>query len=110
MGFDVVSGPEVEQDHYNFEMLNMPKSHPARDTQDTFYITENVLLRTQTSPVQIRTMENQKPPIRIICPGAGVPFGRGGRNPFPDFPSDRRSCGGQEHHVQRFERYAGNVY
>ena len=69
MGFDVVSGPEVELDHYNFEMLNMPKSHPARDTQDTFYITENVLLRTQTSPMQIRVMEKQKPPIRIICPG-----------------------------------------
>ncbi|MEG0768309.1 MAG: phenylalanine--tRNA ligase subunit alpha [Ruthenibacterium sp.] len=69
MGFDIVSGPEVELDHYNFEMLNMPKSHPARDTQDTFYITENVLLRTQTSPMQIRTMEKQKPPIRIICPG-----------------------------------------
>ncbi|MEG1446010.1 MAG: phenylalanine--tRNA ligase subunit alpha [Ruthenibacterium sp.] len=69
MGFDVVAGPEIELDHYNFEMLNMPKSHPARDTQDTFYITENVLLRTQTSPMQIRTMEQQKPPIRIICPG-----------------------------------------
>ena len=69
MGFDVVSGPEVELDHYNFEMLNMPKSHPARDTQDTFYITENVLLRTQTSPMQIRTMEKQAPPIHIICPG-----------------------------------------
>lgn len=69
MGFDIVSGPEVELDHYNFEMLNMPKSHPARDTQDTFYFTENMLLRTQTSPMQIRTMEAQKPPIRIICPG-----------------------------------------
>ena len=69
MGFDIVSGPEVELDHYNCEMLNMPKSHPARDTQDTFYFTENVLLRTQTSPMQIRTMEQQKPPIRIICPG-----------------------------------------
>ncbi len=69
MGFDIVAGPEVELDHYNFEMLNMPKSHPARDTQDTFYFTENVLLRTQTSPMQIRTMEKQQPPIRIICPG-----------------------------------------
>ncbi len=69
MGFDVVSGPEVELDHYNFEMLNMPKSHPARDTQDTFYITENILLRTQTSPIQIRTMEKKKAPIRIIAPG-----------------------------------------
>ena len=69
MGFDVVTGPEIEFDHYNFEMLNMPPSHPARDTQDTFYITENILLRTQTSPMQIRTMEETQPPIRIICPG-----------------------------------------
>lgn len=69
MGFDVVSGPEVELDHYNFEALNMPKDHPARDTQDTFYITENTLLRTQTSPVQIRVMEKTSPPIRIISPG-----------------------------------------
>ncbi|MGN0634325.1 MAG: phenylalanine--tRNA ligase subunit alpha [Oscillospiraceae bacterium] len=69
MGFDIVEGPEVETDHYCFESLNMPKHHPARDTQDTFYINENVLLRTQTSSVQIRTMENRKPPIRIISPG-----------------------------------------
>ena len=69
LGFDVVSGPEVELDYYNFEALNLPKDHPARDTQDTFYITDNVLLRTQTSPVQIRTMEQRKPPIRIIAPG-----------------------------------------
>lgn len=69
MGFDVVSGPEVEYDHYNFEILNMPKDHPARDTQDTFYITPNILLRTQTSSVQARVMEKTKPPIRIISPG-----------------------------------------
>lgn len=69
MGFDVATGPEIEFDKYNFEMLNMPKSHPSRDTQDTFYITENILLRTQTSPMQIRTMLEQEPPIRIICPG-----------------------------------------
>lgn len=69
MGFAVAEGPEVEYDYYNFEALNIPKNHPARDTQDTFYISENVVLRTQTSPVQIRTMEHQKPPIRIIAPG-----------------------------------------
>ncbi len=69
MGFDVATGPEVEWDYYNFEALNIPKGHPARDTQDTFYITENMLLRTQTSPVQIRVMENNQPPIRIIAPG-----------------------------------------
>lgn len=69
MGFDIVEGPEVETDHYCFEALNMPKHHPARDTQDTFYINENVLLRTQTSSVQIRVMEKTNPPIRIISPG-----------------------------------------
>lgn len=69
MGFSIVEGPEVELDYYNFEALNLPKDHPARDTQDTFYINESVLLRTQTSPVQIRTMEKQQPPIRIIAPG-----------------------------------------
>jgi len=69
MGFDVKDGPEVELDKYNFEMLNIPKDHPARDMQDTFYISEKVLLRTHTSPVQIRTMLREKPPIRMICPG-----------------------------------------
>ena len=69
MGFDVVDGPEVETDHYNFEALNVPADHPARDMQDTFYLAENLLLRTQTSAAQIRTMEDRKPPIRIICPG-----------------------------------------
>ena len=69
MGFSVAQGPEVELDYYNFEALNIPKNHPARDTQDTFYINDNILLRTQTSPVQIRVMQSQKPPIRIIAPG-----------------------------------------
>lgn len=69
MGFQIAEGPEVETDYYNFEALNMPKDHPARDTQDTFYINDNILLRTQTSPVQIRVMENTKPPIRVIAPG-----------------------------------------
>lgn len=69
MGFDIATGPEVELDYYNFEALNLPPDHPARDTQDTFYFTDKMLLRTQTSPVQIRVMENEKPPIRIIAPG-----------------------------------------
>lgn len=69
MGFDVVDGPEVETEHYCFEALNVPKDHPARDMQDTFYLAEDLLLRTQTSAAQIRVMENRKPPIRIICPG-----------------------------------------
>ena len=69
MGFDVLDGPEVETDYYNFECLNVPADHPARDMQDTFYLADKILLRTQTSAAQIRTMENRKPPIRIICPG-----------------------------------------
>lgn len=69
MGFEIAEGPDVELDYYNFEALNIPKEHPARDTQDTFYISDNVVLRTQTSPVQVRVMEKQKPPIRIISPG-----------------------------------------
>ena len=69
MGFSIAEGPEVEYDYYNFQALNIPENHPARDTQDTFYITENILLRSQTSPVQVRTMEQTKPPIRIISPG-----------------------------------------
>ena len=69
MGFDVASGPEVESDWYNFEALNTPPHHPARDMQDTFYISDKTVLRTHTSPVQIRVMQNQKPPIRTIMPG-----------------------------------------
>jgi len=69
LGFRVVQGPEVELDYYNFEALNMPKDHPARDMQDTFYISENVVLRTHTSPIQIRTMEKHSPPVAIIAPG-----------------------------------------
>ena len=68
-GFSVVEGPEVEQDYYNFEALNIPKDHPARDMQDTFYIEDNIVLRTHTSPVQVRTMLKQKPPVRILSPG-----------------------------------------
>lgn len=69
MGFEVVEGPEIEKDYYNFEALNIPANHPAKDEQDTFYINKDILLRTQTSPVQVRTMEAQKPPIRMIAPG-----------------------------------------
>lgn len=71
LGFEVAEGPEVELDHYNFEMLNLPKEHPARDMQDSFYITEEILLRTHTSPVQARTMLDKKgkTPVKIICPG-----------------------------------------
>ena len=70
MGYEIADGPEVEKAIYNFDKLNTPPDHPARDVQDTFYITDDILLRSQTSPVQARVMENQKPPIKIICPGA----------------------------------------
>ena len=69
MGYEIADGPEVEKAIYNFDKLNTPPDHPARDLQDTFYITEDIVLRSQTSPVQARVMENQKPPIKIICPG-----------------------------------------
>ena len=69
LGFEAVEGPEIELDYYNFEALNIPKDHPAREMQDTFYISEDVVLRTHTSPIQVRVMEKRKPPIRIIAPG-----------------------------------------
>ncbi len=69
LGFETVEGPEIELDYYNFEALNIPKDHPARDMQDTFYISEDVVLRTHTSPIQVRTMEKRRPPIRVIAPG-----------------------------------------
>lgn len=69
LGFSVVEGPEIELDHYNFELMNLPKNHPARDAQDTFYMDDNIVLRTHTSPMQARAMLTRKPPIRIICPG-----------------------------------------
>jgi phenylalanyl-tRNA synthetase alpha chain len=69
MGFQVEEGPEIELDFYNFQQLNIPPGHPARSQQDTFYVSESVVLRTHTSPIQVRTMERQKPPIRIIAPG-----------------------------------------
>jgi phenylalanyl-tRNA synthetase alpha chain len=69
MGFSIQEGPEIELDYYNFEALNMPKHHPARDMQDTFYVSDDVVLRTHTSPVQVRVMEKKKPPLKIIAPG-----------------------------------------
>ena len=69
MGFGIADGPEVELDHYNFESLNIPRDHPARDMQDTFYVSDEVVLRTHTSPVQVRVMEQRRPPLRIIAPG-----------------------------------------
>jgi phenylalanyl-tRNA synthetase alpha chain len=70
LGFEVVEGPDVELDYYNFEALNIPQGHPAREMQATFFVSDEVVLRTHTSPVQVRTMEKRKPPVRVICPGA----------------------------------------
>jgi phenylalanyl-tRNA synthetase alpha chain len=70
MGFEIARGPDIEDDYHNFEALNFPKDHPARDMQDTFFVSNGKLLRTHTSPVQIRTMENRKPPLQVIVPGA----------------------------------------
>ena len=69
LGFDVAEGPEVELDYYNFEALNIPKNHPARDMQDTFYVSDNIVLRTHTSPLQVRIMEQTSPPVRVVAPG-----------------------------------------
>lgn len=69
LGFDIVEGPEIETDYYNFQALNFPENHPARDMQDTFFVSNDIVLRTQTSPIQIRTMEKHDPPVRIIAPG-----------------------------------------
>jgi phenylalanyl-tRNA synthetase alpha chain len=69
MGFDIAEGPEIESDYYNFEALNIPKYHPARDMQDTFYVSDNIVLRTHTSPIQVRVMEKYRPPVKVIAPG-----------------------------------------
>ncbi len=69
LGFDIAEGPEVESDYYNFEALNIPKNHPARDMQDTFYVSEDTVLRTHTSPIQVRVMEQTAPPVRVVAPG-----------------------------------------
>lgn len=74
MGYQIADGPEVEKAIYNFDKLNTPPDHPARDVQDTFYITDDIVLRSQTSPVQARVMETQKPPIKIICPRGSLSF------------------------------------
>ena len=109
MGYEVVEGPEVEFDHYNFELLNIPRNHPARDAQDTFYVDDNIVLRTHTSPVQARIMTTRKPPIRVICPGRVYRADEADATHSPVFhqmggPGDRR-----EHHHGRSEGHAGRV-
>ena len=87
MGFEVAEGPEIENDYFNFEALNLPKDHPARDMQDTFYLTDEFLMRTQTSPVQARTMQSRTPnsPIRMICPGTVFRPDTADANHLPQF-------------------------
>ena len=114
LGYSVAEGPVVETDYYNFEALNFPPNHPARDTQDTLFIAgqqskpqrERLLLRTHTSPVQIRTMEKMRPPIRIVIPGNGPSQRSSGCEPLADVPPDRRPGGRYQHHLRRFERHA----
>ena len=89
MGFAVADAPEIEDDDHNFTRLNVPKDHPARDMQDTFYLSDEFLLRTQTSGGQIRTMDSQKPPIKVLIPRPCVPF-RFRCNPQPHVPPDGR--------------------
>ena len=96
MGYEVVEGPEIEKDYYNFEALNIPDGHPAKDEQDTFYITGDILLRTQTSSTQVHEMEKGKLPIRMIAPGRV-------------FRSDRRAGNRQEHHFCGFKGNFGGV-
>ncbi len=109
LGYSVQEGPVIETDYYNFEALNFPPNHPARDTQDTLFIArqeskpqrERLLLRTHTSPVQIRTMEKMKPPIRIVIPGSGSPQRSAGRQPLADVSSGRGLGRGYQHHLLR---------
>ena len=111
LGYQVVDGPEVELADYNFTRLNIEEGHPSRDRSDTFYFTDDdsVLLRTQTSPMQIRYMEKHKPPSVHAGSRPRVPQGRGRRDPLPHVPSDRGSGGGGEHYHGRPEGCAGRT-
>ena len=109
MGFSVADGPEVEYDYYNFEALNLPPDHPARDTQDTFYITDNILLRTQTSSVQVHVMENQKPPIRVISSGRVYRSDAVDATHSPLFHQIEGLVVDKGHHHGRSEGYSGTA-
>lgn len=93
MGFEIYDGPEIEDDDHNFTRLNVAKNHPARDMQDTFYVAEDILLRTHTSPGQIRVMDAKKPPIKMLAPGR-VFRSDSDATHSPNVPSDGRSCCG----------------
>ena len=102
-------GPEVELDHYNFELMNLPKNHPARDAQDTFYMDDNIVLRTHTSPMQARAMPTRKPPIRIICPGRVYRADEVDATHSPGVPSDGGAGGGRKRQHVRPARHAGSL-
>ena len=114
LGYSVGVGPEVETDFYNFECMNFPPGHPARDTQDTLVIAnqerrpqrDRLLLRTHTSPVQMRTMESQPPPVRIVIPGKVHRNDAARRHPLADLPSGRRPLRRHQHHLQRPQGHA----
>ena len=114
LGYSVQEGPVIETDYYNFEALNFPPNHPARDTQDTLFIAgqeskpqrERLLLRTHTSPVQIRTMEKMKPPVRIVIPGTVHRNDPPDASHSPMFHQIEGLGGGHEHHLLRLERHA----
>ena len=110
MGYEVVEGPEIEYDLYNFEKLNIPDGHPAKDEQDTFYINKEIVLRTQTSPCQARVCHGAgKASYPYDCTGACIPFRRSGRNTFPLFPSGGGIGGRQKYHLCGPERYIRGI-
>ena len=107
MGYEVVEGPEIEYDEYNFTKLNIPANHPAKDEQDTFYINKDIVLRTQTSPVQARVMEKGKLPIRMIAPGRVFRSDEVECNSFSFLPSGRGTGYSQAHYLRRFKGNPG---
>ena len=108
MGYEIAEGPEVETEYYNFEALNTPADHPARSLHDTFFVSEGVLLRTHTSPMQVRAMEKQRPPVHIIVPGKAYRRDSDATH-TPDVPPGRRSGGGRRRHAGRSQGDAGDV-
>lgn len=109
LGYDIVSGPEVETDYYCFEALNIPPEHPARDMQDTLYVSDGIVLRTHTSPLQVRTMLKQKPPVAVVAPGR-VYRRDSGHHAHADVPSGRRPARGQARDYGRSARDAYRVH
>ena len=109
LGFDVAEGPEVESDYYNFEALNFPKNHPARDMQDTFFVSDDIVLRTHTSPLQIRIMEKTTPPRSGCNAREGISL-RFGYHPYTHVPSGRRTAGRHRYFLRGPERDSQHLY